>query len=215
MHKFLISFILSCFFLTTGFGQVKKDSTNTENLSSKNDNLLSVESPKDHSPTRAAMLSMALPGLGQIYNASSYQLGENHSKFKKVLRYGKLPIIYGVGGLFVYNIVGNHRLYSKYQKTLYNRQRPNYIGEDEYTGILTDDDLKIRKDNRKANRDNFIIYLILLYTANVLDASVEAHLIDFKISESLIMTYEPTIISSSFLNKQENAIGISLKLHIK
>lgn len=212
MYKFLISFIFVCFFLT-GFGQVQKDST--ENLSSKNDNLLSVESPKDHSPTRAAMLSMALPGLGQIYNASSYKLGENHSKLKKVLRYGKLPIIYGVGGLFVYNIVGNHQLYTKYQKALYNRQRPNYIGIDEYTGKLTNDDLKVRKDSRKADRDNFIIYLILLYTANVLDASVEAHLIDFKISESLIMSYEPTIISSSFLNKQENAIGISLKLHIK
>lgn len=210
MNKFLIScLILFCSFFS--FGQVKKDSTNKI---PDNTNLLNVETPTNHSPTRAAMLSMALPGLGQIYNASSYKL-ENQSTLKKVIRYGKVPIIYGLGGFFVYNVVQSNDLYSSYQTALYNRQRPNYSGVDEFTGRLTDEELRLRKDAQKKFRDNNIIYLLLLYTANVLDASVEAHLIDFKISENLIMSYRPTVISTAMLNQRENAIGISLKLHIK
>jgi hypothetical protein len=178
--------------------------------------MLNVESPKNHSPTRAALLSMAFPGLGQIYNASSYKLGKKERKIKKVLRYGKLPIIYGLGGFLIYNITVSNTEYIRYQSTLYNRQKPNYGGIDEFTNLLTDEELRNRKDSFKAFRDDNIIYLILLYTANILDANVEAHLIDFKISESLIMTAQPTLISTNALATQSNTtLGISLKLNIK
>ena len=210
MYKILF-YLFFMVFSVLGFSQIKKDSVITPPLP-KDNNLLNVSSPKDHSPTRAAMLSMALPGLGQIYNANAY---ESESTFKNILRYGKVPIIYGLGGFFVYNVVQRNQLYTSYQQTLYDRQRPNYSGTDEFTGRLTDDDLRTRKDQSKKFRDNNIIYLVILYTATILDASVEAHLIDFKISESLIMTCEPTIINTSFAYERQNNIGIALKLHIK
>ncbi len=214
MNRLILFACLILGYITT-FAQTKNDST--INRLPDNTELLNVESPKDHSPTRAALLSMAFPGLGQIYNASSYKLGKKEKKIKKILRYGKLPILYGLGGLFVTNIVLSHREYILYQSTLYNRQKPNYGGVDDFTNLLTDEELRNRKDSFKAFRDDNIIYLILLYTANVLDANVEAHLIDFKISESLIMTAQPTLIMSTgaFASNSNTALGVSLKFNIK
>ncbi len=206
-----ISFLISFLFAQAQNDSLSVDTTTIESRLPKQTTLMNVESPKNHSPVRASLLSMALPGLGQIYNASAYRVG-NEKRYKKVLRYSKVPLIYGAGAFFVYNIVYHHNLYSSYQEALYNRQTPNYSGVDQYTGILTDDGLRTRKNNRKLDRDNNIIYLLLLYTANILDANVGAHLIDFKISESLIMSYRPTVIPT--MGNRSN-IGLALNFQIR
>lgn len=54
-----------------------------------------------------------------------------------------------------------------------------------------------------------IVYALLLYTANILDAAVDAHLMDFEVGEQYIMSLEPTFLPTASLS---NSIGLSLSL---
>lgn len=156
---------------------------------------------KKHSPTKATLYSVALPGLGQIYNK----------------KYWKLPIIYGLGGFFVYNISSSHSQYTSFRDALNTRQEafaldPTSINTDEYANLLSDSELRTRKDFYKKKRDMNVIYSLLLYTANILDAAVDAHLMHFNVGEQYIMSLEPTILPSTSLS---NSIGLSLTLNLR
>ncbi len=137
------------------------------------------------SPGRAALYSAILPGLGQAYNR----------------QYWKIPIIYGGIEGSVYGLMWNHRQYKDY----FNAYRDltvldadgNRVG-DSYLDLLprgrTLDDvdlewferiLKSRKDRFKRSRDMSILILVGVYVLNIIDASVDAHLFDFDVSEDL------------------------------
>jgi hypothetical protein len=104
------------------------------------------------SPWGAVLRSAVIPGLGQFYNES----------------YWKIPVIWGVGALFISGWVYNNNLY-KDNKNLF---------------IDTGNDLyKLNRDFYRDQRDNFTIYLVLLYILNLVDAYVDAHLFDFTVEE--------------------------------
>lgn len=107
------------------------------------------------SPWGAVLRSAILPGFGQFYNES----------------YWKIPIIWGVGALFISGWVYNNNLYND-NKNLF---------------IETGNQLFLRnRDFYRDQRDNFTIYLVLLYILNLVDAYVDAHLYDFSVEEDLI-----------------------------
>ncbi|MGB5287360.1 MAG: DUF5683 domain-containing protein [Ignavibacteriaceae bacterium] len=109
----------------------------------------------ENSPWGAVLRSAVLPGLGQFYNQS----------------YWKIPVIWGVGALFISGWVYNNNLY-KDNKNLF---------------IDTGNDLyKRNRDFYRDQRDNFTIYLVLLYLLNLVDAYVDAHLFDFTVQEDFI-----------------------------
>ena len=178
---------------------------------------LHIESLKHErvvSPKKAAMLSAVLPGLGQIYNR----------------KYWKLPILYGGIGLMVYGLSWNNKTYIEYRNAYVdwsyemdgvpnNQRYLDILSIDTQASLLNGDidedwfleQLENKKDSYRRDRDLLIFGSIALYVLNILDASVDAHLSDFDISEELSMKIEPSILDVHHGNLNR-AIGVSCKL---
>ena len=141
------------------------------------------------SPRKAAILSSALPGLGQIYNK----------------KYWKVPIIYAGLLTSAYYINDNNVQYKRH-KNAYLKRLDNNPNNDEFVGKYSSGDLLILKDFYRRNREISILCFVGTYIINVLDASVDAHLFDYDISEDISLQIKPT--STANLN------GLSLTLNL-
>lgn len=145
-----------------------------------------------NAPAKAAFFSAILPGLGQAYNGS----------------YWKIPIVYGALGTSMYFYIDNTNKYNDYRDA-YKRRLAGYE-DDEFFGILTDDNLIDAQKLFRQNRDFSLMFTIGLYILNIVDANVEAHLNQFNITDDLSMT--PSQIRN--ISTQQNAFGLSLKLKL-
>lgn len=112
-------------------------------------------------PWKAVLYSAILPGAGQFYNKS----------------YWKIPVIAGLGGYFVYELVRNNNQYIDY-KNLYSESQTekNPSGNANYYNL---------REFYRDQRDNFIIYSLILYLVNLIDAYVDAQLYDFNVSDKI------------------------------
>ncbi len=128
---------------------------------------------EEHSPTKAALLSAALPGLGQVYNK----------------KYWKIPILYA-GGAFVYYLVDFYNGHYNEYNNAYAAFLNNKI--DEYNGITSEEGLKRAKDFYRRYRDLNIIIMAGVYLANIIDATVDAYLFNFDVSRNLSL--QPTTL---------------------
>jgi len=138
-----------------------------------------------HSPKKATIYSAVLPGLGQIYNH----------------KYWKVPIVYaGFGGL-IYGIVYNDNKYD-YYKEQYKYMLDNNLTE---WKDLTIQQAEVYKDYHKRYRDLFYIGTAGFYVLQILDATVDAHLINYDISEDIALIIDPAILSC---NNNYNAVGL-------
>ncbi len=144
-----------------------------------------------HSPHKATMYSALVPGLGQIYNK----------------KYWKLPVIYGLAGIFIYTFDYNNNQYNKFTNGYLDMKSGKIDTFEGYSNVETI--TKIR-DNFKRNRDLNVIVLAAVYLLNVLDATVDAHLMDYDISNDLSLNLQPSLINS-FDNQQ--AIGFTLSFN--
>ncbi|MBE2231155.1 MAG: hypothetical protein IAE96_10960 [Chitinophagaceae bacterium] len=138
---------------------------------------------KAHSPRKAAIRSAILPGLGQIYNK----------------KYWKLPIVYGAlgtcGGIFVYNLK-NYKDTRFAYRVKYNMQ---YNGTDSalYSSIRNNlkplglEELKYYRNSFRRDIDYSVLFFILLWGLNVVDATVDAHLKSFDVSPDLSIRLKP------------------------
>lgn len=146
---------------------------------------------KEHSPTRAALLSAAIPGLGQAYNK----------------KYWKIPIVWAGFGAFGYFIKWNNDQYQYYRRNLIydvagDPDYPNETGFDRST-------LRSYRDYFRRNRDQLAIYGILFYVLQIVDAHVDAHLIEFDVNQDLSLRIEPDMMPVQYTNAN---FGLSLKL---
>ncbi|MGF1638162.1 MAG: DUF5683 domain-containing protein [Cyclobacteriaceae bacterium] len=158
---------------------------------------LTIEINDRYRPVRAAFYSVALPGLGQIYNE----------------RYWKVPILYGGAVVIGYYIKYNHNLYIESRDGLVAERdgdsRTNNIGKPIQRFDATD--LERRMSFYRRNRDYLIMITILVYGLNIVDAHVDAHLRDFKISEDLTLNFKPAIMNT---HAGTLAAGMTLTLNI-
>ena len=151
---------------------------------------------KDLKPNKAAYLSIALPGAGQIYNRS----------------YWKVPLVYGGLGAFAGIAYFNHEEYIRYKRAFNNR-----TDEFDETTVpqdlarLTDNALKANRNLTKKYRDLNIILGVLFYGLNVADAYVDAHLKGFEVGEDISMDIQPGI----FMNGNNLAGGMTFTFNIK
>lgn len=113
------------------------------------------------SPTKALLYSAVLPGLGQFYNKS----------------YWKIPVIWTVGGYFIYEIIKNNNSYLDYKSIYENSQTPANPGGDQRYRAL--------REFYRDQRDQFYLYAGLVYLINLFDAYVDAHLFDFDVSDRI------------------------------
>ena len=131
---------------------------------------------KPHSAHKASLYSFALPGLGQAYNK----------------KYWKIPIIYAGFGFLVYMIKTNRKEYKLYESAYkFEPVDENDTPPNDYYELYSTAQLKQGRDYYRRNMELSYILTGFWYLLNVIDASVDAHLFDFKISSDLSMKIEP------------------------
>ena len=141
-------------------------------------------------PKKAGLYSAILPGSGQVYTK----------------KYWKVPVIYGGLITSAYYINESNDLYQLYKSTYLNRI--NGMTTDEFQGTYSDSDLKTLTDHYRRNREVSALLFTLTYVLNIVDASVNAHLFDYDVSEDLSLHIQPVYFS------KENASGISLSFNL-
>lgn len=145
-----------------------------------------------HSPKKAAILAATLPGAGQIYNK----------------KYWKLPIVYGGLGASIYFIITNHNNYQEYRNEYLFRLENNYSNP-EYERF-TDNNLITLQDQYRRWRDLSYVTLAAFYVFQIVDATVDAHLMNFDVSDDISFRWRPSILNIA--GKRSAGFTLSLKL---
>ena len=150
-----------------------------------------------NSPQIAALASAIMPGLGQAYNK----------------KFWKIPIIWG-SGMALYAYFDYNNTYFNRYKNASNQMIAGELVLDPEIRRLNKDDINYRKDVYRRNREKAIIYMGILYVANIVDAMVDAHLLDYDISNELTLHWEPSVIQSSPqpFSAQSHALGAKVQL---
>jgi hypothetical protein len=150
-----------------------------------------VDSASMKRPKIATYYAAVLPGLGQIYNKN----------------YWKLPILYGGAMTMGYFINWNNHKYHQYLQALTDKQ--NGVTTNELAVLGTSDLLKKGVDYYRRNRDYLMILLSGLYLIQIVDAQVQAQLMNFDINEDLSMKIKP-ILEDNGMFSRNFGIGIVL-----
>jgi hypothetical protein len=161
VHKFI--FIGLLFFLlgsNTVFSQQKTDAP----LIAK-DTLKSVDIDP-LTPAKAAFYSAILPGLGQAYNK----------------KYWKIPLVYGAIGTSLYYYIDSNKKYHQYRDA-YKRRLEGFT-DDEFD-YLDETRLISAQKFYQRNRDLSALFVVGFYVLNIIDANVDAALIQFNVNENL------------------------------
>lgn len=178
---FFIAPFFSCPVAAQGKEKPGKDSTP---IITKKTTLTKYDSAfKAHSPKKAALRSAILPGLGQIYNK----------------KYWKLPIVYGAlgtcAGIFLYNL-GYYKDTKFAYRVKYN-MRVNGTDSALFSSIkpnlqpLSEESLKFYRNQFRRDIDYSALAFLILWGLNVVDATVDAHLISFDVSPDLSLRIKP------------------------
>nr|WP_155079176.1 DUF5683 domain-containing protein [Flavobacterium sp. MC2016-06] len=122
-------------------------------------------------PAKAAFYSAILPGLGQAYNK----------------KYWKIPLVYGAIGTSLYFYIDSNKKYHDYRDA-YKRRLEGYT-DDKYT-YLDDSRLIAGQKFYQRNRDLSSLFVVGFYVLNIIDANVDAALIQFNVNERLSMRPE-------------------------
>jgi hypothetical protein len=156
-----------------------------------------------HSPKKAARLSLFLPGAGQVYNAMAMPKG-------KRLGWLKVPVIYAGLGATAYLFAENQVLQRNYKKEYINRVKEGLPPGAYFDGFEVFDNQALIQlhEAHKSSRNMMGIGFLAVYGLNVLDALVQAHFVDFDVSEDLSLHVRPCLID-------HQSFGFSLALRWK
>ena len=141
---------------------------------------------------KAAILSTACPGLGQIYNK----------------KYWKTPIIYLALGSTMYYYLENDKKYNDY-KSAYIARNDNDENTLDAFPDYTNNNLITLKDYYRNSRDLSLFLFLLSYFLNIIDASVDAHFMNYNLNDNLSLQLKPR-------NEEQNfaIINFSLKYNL-
>lgn len=122
-------------------------------------------------PAKAAFYSAILPGLGQAYNK----------------KYWKIPLVYAGIGTSLYFYIDNNKKYHDYRDA-YKRRLEGY-NDDDYQ-YLDESRLIAGQKFYQRNRDLSALFVVGFYVLNIIDANVDAALIQFNVNERLSLRPE-------------------------
>lgn len=147
-------------------------------------------------PSKAAFYSAVLPGLGQAYNK----------------RYWKIPIVYAAIGAGIYFYVDNKNEYNRYRDA-YKRRLAGFT-DDEFWGdgtsaAISDEALIRAQQTLRRNKDLSLLLTILAYTLNIVDANVDAHLLQFNVDDNLAI--KPNLQFDSFDASSNLGLSVNFK----
>jgi hypothetical protein len=151
---------------------------------------------KQHSPVKAALMSICLPGLGQVYNK----------------KYWKVPIIYAGLGVMTYYIVTWAQQYSTYKNAYI--AAVNHDSTSQYEDLInkySEEDLLNARENYRRNLEVTCIITGVWYILNIVDAAVDAHLFTYNISENLSLKVDPVLMGPAMSRNFNTGIRFSLR----
>lgn len=100
-----------------------------------------------------------------------------------------MPIIYAGFAGIGYGIYYNNKQYQEFRYA-YRLRQDTVSNNDTYPEQPTET-LRLRRDTWHRYRDLTIVGGLVLYTLQVVDATVDAHLFSFDVSEDLSLHWEP------------------------
>lgn len=170
-----------------------KDSSVTRQAVIK-DSLSKKNSPL-FEPRKATIRSAMLPGWGQIYNK----------------KYWKLPLVWGAlgttAGIYFYNVKYYRTLKQAYIYRSDNIDANDILVDEEFRNLSTES-IRSYRNSFRQNVDYSVLFFILFWGLNVVDATVDAHLKAFDVSDDLSLQIRPGY------SPMANTSGISLVLNI-
>jgi hypothetical protein len=165
---------------------------------------------KKHNPRKATLYSTFCPGLGQIYNH----------------KYWKLPLVYAAVGIPAYTFFTNHSLYSQCQQaiSLIDYYTSNGLPvPDSVSGKIKNSSLRYlaslgdansirtyRNEYRK-DQDYSVIFFLLFWGLQIVDATVDAHLMNFDVSDQLSLHLQQPSVAPSTTGMI--GLGLGFDLH--
>lgn len=158
----------------------QKDSTQVDDLKIKGKIKLNSNYFNPLSPSKAAFYSAIFPGGGQIYNK----------------KYWKAPIVWAAMGTSIYLYLDNNEEYNRYRTAFKMREAGL---QDEFTNgdgslIVSRNGLVSAQKTLKSNRDLALLTTVVFYLLQIVEASVNAHLLQFNTNNNL--TFSPALISN-------------------
>ena len=146
-------------------------STTVFSQTKKNVDLIAKDSLKSNdidplTPAKAAFYSAILPGLGQAYNK----------------KYWKIPLVYAAIGTTLYFYTDSNKKYNQYRDA-YKRRLEGYT-DDKFDYLDKNRLIKGQKFYQR-NRDLSALMAVGFYVLNIIDANVDAALIQFNVNENL------------------------------
>lgn len=205
--KIVLTFLLTLFIHSFTFSQqkdsvgVKRDSSLIKDTAGKAVITIDTTAKKKFIPRQATIRSAILPGWGQVYNK----------------KYWKLPLVYAAVGIPVYSFFYNKGWYTK------TRDAARMVANNDTLDYKTRVDPKLHiffstpgalgsllnyRNEFRRDMDYSILFTLLAWGLNVVDATVDAHLKGFDISEDLSLKIKPTILSGT------STAGVSLVFSI-
>ena len=187
--KSIISILFFAFFSATI--QAQKDSLNTKTRKD-----IRIEKGGDYdplSPSKAAFYSAIFPGMGQVYNK----------------KYWKTPIVWGAMGTSIYYYLNNNKEFKRY-RTAYKLRKNNLIDEFTVDGveIISEETLERAQDQLRENRDMSLLTTVILYVLQIVEASVNAHLLQFNTDDNL--SFKPTFMNDP-IYVEAPKVGLTIK----
>lgn len=197
MSKRVLYIILCCFFFSAACFAQNDTAKNGVPVDSLVKTAPTVANPakvdsvrKKFSPKKATIRSAIIPGWGQAYNK----------------KYWKIPIVYGALGItasvFFYNLKTYRELRFAYSAK-YKASLPPYDPNSNYAGPFRDttdlskvkpiylnydaNSLRLYRDEFRQNIDYSVLFFLLFWGLNVVDATVDAHLKLFDVNPDLSM----------------------------
>jgi hypothetical protein len=165
---------------------------------------------KRHDPRRATLYSTFLPGLGQVYNK----------------KYWKLPLVGAALGIPAYFYFSNKQ---EYKNTVFAISVVvTYFGGDTVVPIPAnvlnkveptlrtlvstgaDNVLRGYRNQVRQNQDYSVLFFLLFWGLQIVDATVDAHLKDFNVSDDLSFRLAP---SSESMHLAGGGLSLVFDMH--
>ena len=182
----LLLFMLMLFFQQTAWSQDSAYLKNTDTL-------------LHHIPSRATKRSALIPGWGQAYNK----------------QYWKIPLVYGVLAIPASTYVYNDNWYQK-TKFAYEARFKENAGDasdvskiDSKLSNLSLASLQSYRNIFRRDRDYSIMWFILAWGINIVDATVSGHLKEFDVNNNLSIRLTP------YVQPSQQQSGLALQFNFK
>jgi hypothetical protein len=146
------------------------------------------------SPSKAAFYSAIFPGMGQAYNK----------------KYWKTPIVWAALAIPTYYYQLNNSDYKRYRRAYKLRKNglPDEFTDDFGNTSVSIETLETAQKQLKQNRDMSLLTGVILYVLQIVEASVNAHLIQFNTDDNI--SFKPAVLMDP-IRIEAPTVGLTIK----